>query len=168
MDFRTPPWSTAPTIMMHFSRSPADAIARPTSSRPKLCRSSESRRIPTAPSRDARAELSSTSSPSRARITCTAQRSIICAIVLSARPILSWRSSRTTASSKLEAPSAVRSSATRFSSSPDLISTSSTCRTSSNSSTAVRKSCPRPQPDPLLPGTTRPPIGRWFLLRRQT
>ena len=49
---------------MRFSRRLADAIARPTSSRRKSCRSSASRRIPTAPSRDARAELSSTSSPS--------------------------------------------------------------------------------------------------------
>ena len=41
-------------------------------------------------------------------------------------PIRSWHLSRTTASSSSEAPSAARSSATRFSSSPDSISTFST------------------------------------------
>ena len=72
-----------------------------------------------------------------------------------------WRSSRTTGSSRSEARSAVRSSATRFSSLPDSISTSFTYRTSSNSSTAVRKSCLQPATGPLLPGTTKLPIRRW-------
>src|SRR5450755_3815708 len=48
-DSRTPPSSTAPTTTTPFSPRPAGAIALPTSSRPKSCRSSASPPIPTAP-----------------------------------------------------------------------------------------------------------------------
>ena len=151
----------AATTTTPSSPRPADAIALPTNSPPKSCRSSASHRTPTAPNKDAPAARSSTSSPSPARITCTARRSTISATAPSARPIRSWRSSRTTASSRSEAPSAAQSSATRSSSSPDSISTSSTSPTSSNFSMAARRSFPQPAPDLTPPETTKPPIKPW-------
>src|SRR5450631_1414842 len=160
-DSRTPPSSTAPTTTTPFSLRPADAIALPTSSRPKSRRSSASPPIPTALNKDVPAEPSSTSSPNLALTTCTAPPSTICATVPSAPPIPSSRLNRTTASSNSEAPSEVPSSATRFSSSRDSISTSSTFPTSSNSWMEARKLSPRLPPDRSLPATTKRPIKPW-------
>jgi hypothetical protein len=73
-----------------------------------------------------------TSSPSRARITGTAQDSIFSATARLARPIRSSPSGRTTASSRPEAPSAAPSRKIKCSSLPDSTSTTSTFPTSSS------------------------------------
>ena len=111
------------------------------------------RRIPTAPNWDARAARSSTSSPSPARITCTAPRSTTCATVRSGRRIRFSPSSRTTGSSKSEARSAVPLKQQQDFLLRGIRSAHLSRRpTSSNFSTAVRKSCRRPRHRPYTPG----------------
>ena len=82
-------------------------------------------------------------------------RSTICGTVRSERRIRSWRSSLTTASSRSEGRSAGQSSATRFSFSPDSISTFSTSPNVVEFLDGSSKVVPQARTGPYTPGRLR-------------